>query len=71
MPAGEARRRRLAPPGVSTKLRLAWFFAALAVKEHIAPSLHVRPLVAELFLTENCNLRCRSCACWRTATRAS
>jgi MoaA/NifB/PqqE/SkfB family radical SAM enzyme len=50
-------------------LRLGKFFAALAAKEHVMPGLHVRPLVAELFLTENCNLRCVSCACWRTTTR--
>ncbi|MDQ6698065.1 MAG: radical SAM protein, partial [Actinomycetota bacterium] len=49
--------------------RLARFFAALAVKEHVAPRLHVRPLVAEVFITENCNLRCVSCACWRETTR--
>ncbi len=49
--------------------RLARFFAALAVKEHLAPRLHVRPLVAEVFITENCNLRCVSCACWRETTR--
>lgn len=48
---------------------LASFFGRLALKEHLAPRLHVRPLVAELFLTENCNLRCVSCACWRTTTR--
>jgi MoaA/NifB/PqqE/SkfB family radical SAM enzyme len=48
--------------------RLAKFFVALALKEHLFPSLHVRPLVAELFLTENCNLRCVSCACWRKTT---
>jgi MoaA/NifB/PqqE/SkfB family radical SAM enzyme len=50
-------------------LRLARFFGALAVKERLAPRLHVRPLVAELFLTENCNLRCVSCNCWRETTR--
>lgn len=49
--------------------RLAWFFGRLAVKERLAPNLHVRPLVAELFLTENCNLRCRSCGCWTTNTK--
>lgn len=49
--------------------QLVRFFASLAVKEHIKPDLHVRPLVAELFLTENCNLRCISCACWREVTR--
>jgi MoaA/NifB/PqqE/SkfB family radical SAM enzyme len=49
--------------------RLALFFSRLALKEHVAPNLHVRPLVAELFLTDNCNLRCVSCACWRTTTR--
>ncbi|RBP14141.1 MoaA/NifB/PqqE/SkfB family radical SAM enzyme [Roseiarcus fermentans] len=49
-------------------LRLARFFAALALKERLFPALHVRPLVAELFLTDNCNLRCVSCACWRATT---
>jgi MoaA/NifB/PqqE/SkfB family radical SAM enzyme len=49
--------------------RLAWFFARLAVKERFVPSLHVKPLVAELFLTDNCNLRCVSCACWRSNTK--
>ncbi len=48
--------------------RLAWFFTRLAVKEHLASGLHVRPLVAEMFLTENCNLRCISCNCWRENT---
>ncbi len=51
------------------KVRLARFFARLAIKEHIAPGLPVRPLVAELFLTDNCNLKCVSCACWRKVTR--
>lgn len=51
------------------RLKLARFLALLAVKEHVAPALHVRPLVAELFLTDNCNLACVSCACWRTHTR--
>jgi len=50
-------------------VRLVKFFTLLAVKEHVAPQLHVRPLVAELFLTDNCNLRCVSCACWRSTTR--
>jgi MoaA/NifB/PqqE/SkfB family radical SAM enzyme len=45
------------------------FFVFLAMKEHVLPGLHVRPLVAELFLTDNCNLRCVSCACWRNTTR--
>ena len=43
-------------------------FVALAIKDHV-PRFPVRPLVAELFLTENCNLRCTSCACWRSTTR--
>jgi MoaA/NifB/PqqE/SkfB family radical SAM enzyme len=51
------------------KARLAWFFGRLAVKERLAPRLHVRPLVAELFLTDNCNLRCTSCGCWTTNTK--
>jgi len=54
---------------VHHKARLAAFFTRLAVKEHVAPRLHVRPLVAELFVTENCNLKCVSCNCWRETTR--
>jgi MoaA/NifB/PqqE/SkfB family radical SAM enzyme len=45
------------------------FFGRLAIKEHLAPRLHVAPLVAELFVTENCNLKCLSCNCWRQTTR--
>ena len=56
-------------PRLRTRMRQAAFVARLAVKEHVAPRLHVRPLVAELFLTENCNLRCISCNCWRETTR--
>lgn len=51
------------------QIRLAGFFGRLAVKEHLAPRLHVRPLVGELFMTDNCNLRCVSCHCWREHTR--
>ncbi len=51
------------------RARLAAFFTRLAVKEHVAPRLHVAPLVAELFVTENCNLECVSCNCWRETTR--
>jgi MoaA/NifB/PqqE/SkfB family radical SAM enzyme len=51
------------------KARLAWFFGRLAVKERVAPRLHIRPLVAELFLTDNCNLRCTSCGCWTSTTK--
>lgn len=64
------------PPSVRDRMRrlldrarLARFVAMLAVKEHLMADLHVRPLVAELFLTDNCNLRCVSCNCWRTHTR--
>jgi MoaA/NifB/PqqE/SkfB family radical SAM enzyme len=49
--------------------RLVRFLAGLRIKEWVRPHHHVRPLVAELFLTENCNLRCVSCACWREVTR--
>ena len=59
-----ARQRRL-----RDQARLASFFARLALKEHVAPGLHVRPLVGELFMTDNCNLRCVSCHCWREHTR--
>ena len=61
--------RRSPVAGFRDKARLARFFAQLAVKEHVAPGLRVRPLVAELFLTDNCNLKCVSCACWRKVTR--
>lgn len=62
--------RTLPVTDIGDKLRLAGFFGRLAVKEHLAPRLHVKPLVAELFLTDNCNLKCVSCACWRTVTRS-
>ena len=61
--------RRSPVSGWGDRARLARFFAALAVKEHLIPQLNVKPLVAELFLTDNCNLKCVSCACWRTVTR--
>jgi MoaA/NifB/PqqE/SkfB family radical SAM enzyme len=57
-------------PALVSRARLVRFFVALTLKEHVKPDLHLRPLVAELFLTENCNLRCRSCACWRSTTRS-
>lgn len=66
-PPAPSLRRRLGR--VADRGRLARHLALLAVKEHVAPNLHVRPLVAELFLTDNCNLRCVSCACWRSTTR--
>jgi MoaA/NifB/PqqE/SkfB family radical SAM enzyme len=50
-------------------VRLAAFFSRLALKRWLVPGLHVRPLVAELFLTENCNLRCKSCSCWLDNTK--
>ncbi|HLH97149.1 MAG TPA: radical SAM protein [Xanthobacteraceae bacterium] len=53
---------------IADTFRLCGFFARLWLKERVLPDLHVRPLVAELFLTENCNLRCVSCACWRHAS---
>lgn len=55
--------------GWRDRARVVAFFGRLAVKERIRPRLHVRPLVAELFLTDNCNLTCVSCACWRKTTR--
>jgi MoaA/NifB/PqqE/SkfB family radical SAM enzyme len=61
--------RRSPVAGWGDKVRLARFFAQLAIKEHVSPGLPVRPLVAELFLTDNCNLKCVSCACWRKVTR--
>jgi MoaA/NifB/PqqE/SkfB family radical SAM enzyme len=54
---------------VAENAKLAVFFGQLAVKRRLAPDLHVRPLVSELFLTENCNLRCISCKCWLENTK--
>jgi MoaA/NifB/PqqE/SkfB family radical SAM enzyme len=54
---------------INESARLARFLTGLRIKEWARPQHHVRPLVAELFLTENCNLRCVSCACWREVTR--
>ncbi|MBP8182397.1 MAG: hypothetical protein KAZ88_15605, partial [Acidimicrobiia bacterium] len=49
---------KLAPAPIPTrrdrwknKARLARFLALSKVKQHAVPSLHVRPIVAELFLT--------------------
>ncbi|MFV0524755.1 MAG: radical SAM protein [Acidimicrobiales bacterium] len=73
--SGPARSRRARPARAGRlgragrALRLARFVAGLAVKERIDPSWPVHPLVAELFLTDNCNLACTSCACWRDHTR--
>lgn len=50
-------------------LQLTRFLAGTSVKQYVRPRQHIRPLVAELFLTENCNLRCVSCGCWRETTR--
>ena len=54
---------------LAENVKLAVFFGQLAVKRRLAPGLHVRPLVSELFLTENCNLRCVSCKCWLDNTK--
>ncbi len=62
--------RRAAVTPWADRARLLPFFVRLAIKERFAPGLSVRPLVAELFLTDNCNLKCVSCACWRTVTRS-
>ena len=53
---------------MNRRLKLGSFFSALLLKRWIYPALDVRPVVAELFLTDNCNLRCISCACWRSNT---
>lgn len=52
------------------RIKVGAFLGRLAVKERLRPALPVRPLVAELFLTDNCNLKCTSCACWRTTTKS-
>ena len=53
----------------SEAARLVRFVGGLAVKRWLRPAQHVRPVVAELFLTDNCNLRCVTCACWREDTK--
>lgn len=66
--------RRVTPPPsrralLARKVLLARFAGGVVIKKYVAPGLHVRPRAAELFLTDNCNLRCVSCACWREHTR--
>lgn len=53
---------------VRNKARTGIWATSVLVKRHLLHNHHVRPIVAELFLTENCNLRCISCACWRRRT---
>ncbi len=48
--------------------RLTGFFSSLLIKRWLWEGLDVRPVVAELFLTDNCNLKCVTCACWRSHT---
>jgi MoaA/NifB/PqqE/SkfB family radical SAM enzyme len=50
-------------------VKLSSFFSRLMVKRWLLHDLDVQPVVAELFLTDNCNLRCVSCACWRSQTQ--
>lgn len=54
---------------LSNSLRLLKFMSRLMIKRRLMPQLEVRPVVSELFVTENCNLRCVSCACWRDKTQ--
>ncbi len=51
------------------RVSLAKFSIGVLIKKYAKAGLHVTPRVAELFLTDNCNLRCVSCACWREHTR--
>ncbi|MEO5899293.1 MAG: radical SAM protein [Ilumatobacteraceae bacterium] len=45
------------------------FSVGVLAKKYVLRGLPVQPRAAELFVTDNCNLRCISCACWRTHTR--
>jgi MoaA/NifB/PqqE/SkfB family radical SAM enzyme len=56
------------PGKLINKFRTARFIAELAFKRYIRRDFGLRPIVAELFLTQNCNLQCISCACWRSKT---
>lgn len=58
------------PPmsAASRNRRLARFVVATWIKRTIRPKLHIRPIAAELFLTDNCNLKCVSCTCWHDHT---
>lgn len=49
--------------------RLSTFVVSTWIKRHLRPGLHIRPIAAELFLTDNCNLKCVSCTCWHENTR--
>ncbi len=58
------------PPmsAVTRNRRLATFVLSTWVKRTVRPTLHIRPIAAELFLTDNCNLQCISCTCWHDHT---
>ncbi len=54
-------------PAWRRSARLGRFVAATWAKR-LRPDLHIRPIAAELFLTDNCNLKCISCTCWHENT---
>jgi len=49
---------------IKNSLQMFSFMRDLFIRTHIFPHYKIRPKVAELFLTENCNAKCISCACW-------
>lgn len=60
---------RSEPPAAAARTaRLGRFVASTWIKRHLRPNLHIRPIAAELFLTDNCNLKCISCTCWHEST---
>lgn len=61
--------RRHPMPAATRIARLATFVMSTWIKRYVRPSLHIRPIAAELFLTDNCNLKCISCTCWHENTR--
>lgn len=63
--------RHIPKPPMSSAVRaarLGRFVASTWVKQTVAPGLHIKPVAAELFLTDNCNLKCISCTCWHDTT---
>ena len=63
--------RRSPVAGFRDKARLAGSSRGWRSRSTSARRCACDPLVAELFLTDNCNLKCVSCACWRTVPAAS
>ena len=69
-PAPRGSTPRVAPTATVGRLRrlarTTRFLVAVTTKRLCCPRLFISPIVAELFITHRCNLRCVSCGCWRS-----